>query len=50
MQLTYLGKGNLMFQTDRVIPILQYFSSDYGRTWESSRLSLSSEGKTFLTL
>ena len=33
--LTYLGKGNLSFQTDTYLtkPYMQYFSSDYGRTW-----------------
>jgi hypothetical protein len=31
--LAYLGKGNLMFQTDLLSPVMQYFSSDYGRTW-----------------
>jgi len=47
VQLTYLGKGNLTFQTDRVKPILQYFSSDYGRTWETNELPPSSNGKLF---
>ena len=50
VQLTYLGKGNLMFQTDRVIPILQYFSSrlwaDLGEQPVVAKLG----GKTFLTL
>ena len=48
VMLTYLGKGNLMFQSDRVIPIMQYFSSDYGRTWDRSPLQLTSTGQTFM--
>lgn len=33
--LTYLGKGNLTFQTDTFgeKPSMQYFSTDYGQTW-----------------
>jgi hypothetical protein len=48
VMLTYLGKGNLMFQSDRVMPILQYSSQDYGRTWDSSPLQLTSTGQTFM--
>jgi len=48
VMLTYLGKGNLRFLSDRVMPILQYFSSDYGRTWESSPFQLTSAGQTFM--
>lgn len=48
MMLTYLGKGNLMFQTDLVEPIMQYFSHDYGRTWPEQRsLQLATDGKPF---
>ena len=47
MMLTYLGKGNLMFQAD-ADPIRQYFSADYGRTWSESRpLQLSASGLKF---
>lgn len=50
MMLTYLGRGNLTFQTDLVRPIMQYFSHDYGRTWpERQQLQLSSFGTTFET-
>lgn len=48
VMLTYLGKGNLMFQSDRVIPILQYFSTDYGRTWDSIPLQPTSTGQSFM--
>ena len=45
---TYLGKGNLTFQTDLVKPVMQYFSSDYGRTWpERRQLQLLSNGEPF---
>jgi hypothetical protein len=33
VMLTYLGKGDLTFQTDGVNPVTQYFSKDHGRTW-----------------
>jgi len=33
MLLTYLGQGNLSFQTDLTNPVYQHFSHDYGRTW-----------------
>ena len=46
--LTYLGNGNLTFKADRVIPVVQYFSSDYGRTWNRSPLQLTSDGQTFM--
>lgn len=50
MMLTYLGKGNLMFQTDLVDPIMQYFSHDYGRTWpERQPLQRTTEGKPFFS-
>ena len=45
---TYLGHGNLTFKADRVMPIMQYFSSDYGRTWTKSELQLTFDGKTFM--
>jgi hypothetical protein len=48
--LTYLGKGNLSFQTDGVRPIMQYFSSDYGRTWpERQPLQPDSHGNKFFS-
>lgn len=46
--LTYLGKGNVTFKADRVIPIMQYFSSDYGHTWTQSPLQLTADGRTFM--
>lgn len=50
MMLTYLGKGDLMFQTDLVDPVLQYFSHDYGRTWPERRpLQLNSAGTDFFS-
>ena len=33
MELTFLGRGKLVFQIDGQVPAMQYFSSDYGRTW-----------------
>jgi hypothetical protein len=33
VMLTYLGKGDVTFQTDVADPTMQFFSSDYGRTW-----------------
>jgi len=33
VMLTYLGKGNVAFQTDVADPTMQLFSKDYGRTW-----------------
>jgi hypothetical protein len=33
VMLTYLGKGDLTFQTDGVNPVTQYFSKDHGKTW-----------------
>ena len=50
VQLTYLGKGNLMFQTDRVIPILQYFSSGLWADLGEQPVVAKLGGKTFLTL
>jgi hypothetical protein len=45
---TYLGKGNLMFQTDLVTPVMQYYSRDYGRTWPERReLQLASTGEPY---
>jgi hypothetical protein len=46
--LTYLGKGNLTFQTDVVAnPTMQYFSKDYGKTWtERQRLQPSANKGT----
>ncbi len=46
--LTYLGKGNLTFKADRVIPVMQYFSNDYGRTWDRSPLQPTSDGRPFM--
>ena len=33
VMLTYLGKGELTFQTDGMNPVTQFFSKDYGKTW-----------------
>jgi photosystem II stability/assembly factor-like uncharacterized protein len=45
--LTWLGKGELMFQTDLERVSTQLFSHDYGRTWEKQSLQLSSNGENF---
>jgi hypothetical protein len=47
VMLTYLGKGNLTFQTDVADPTMQFFSKDYGRTWkERQRLQPSANRGT----
>lgn len=44
---TYLGKGDLLFQTTGKSPI-QYFSRDYGRTWpERQPLQSASNGEGY---
>jgi hypothetical protein len=49
VMLTYLGKGNLTFQTDVAVPTMQYFSKDYGRTWtERQRLQAEANKGVFL--
>jgi hypothetical protein len=47
VMLTYLGKGELMFQTDLEKKITQFFSHDYGRKWERRPLQLASNGENF---
>lgn len=48
MALTYLGKGQLMFQTDLGKTIMQHFSHDYGRTWpERQPLQTTLDGQSF---
>jgi hypothetical protein len=37
VMLTYLGKGELTFQSDGANPVTQYFSKDHGRTWPDRR-------------
>lgn len=48
VMLTYLGKGNLRFHTQIPKRPMQYFSSDYGRTWpERKPLQLPPNGGLF---
>lgn len=47
MLFTYVGKGNLMFQTEPE-PAMQYFSHDYGHTWSDRQpLQPASNGEVF---
>jgi hypothetical protein len=49
VMLTYLGKGDLTFQTDLVEPTMQYFSKDYGKSWtERQPLQLAANKGTHL--
>ncbi len=47
VMLTYLGKGELFFQTDLEKKISQHFSHDYGRKWERRLLQPANNGENF---
>jgi hypothetical protein len=48
MALTYLGNGQLLFQTDLEKTVMQHFSRDYGRTWpEHQPLQTTLDGQSF---